>query len=73
MNASSKAVRVVVLVLALAGCSSGAEPTSDGGGIAVHGAGGAATARSIVMPDGTRCVALVGYYKAGISCDWSQP
>ena len=64
-------VSILLAVLLLAGCERQPK-TNDYGGVQVYGAGGAATASSITMPDGTRCVALVGTYKAGLSCDWGQ-
>lgn len=67
----TKKLTIILAAIALCGCE-GKPETNEYGGVQVYGAGGAATASSIVMPDGTRCVALVGYYKAGLSCDWSS-
>jgi len=27
----------------------------------------------IYLEDGTRCAVMMGYYKGGLSCDWSGP
>lgn len=67
----TKKVICISVLLLLAGCE-GPPEQNKYGGVQVYGAGGAATATSITMPDGTRCVALVGYYKAGLSCEWSD-
>ena len=29
--------------------------------------------RMVYLIDGTRCAIFEGYYKGGISCDWSHP
>jgi hypothetical protein len=38
----------------------------------VGGAGGAANIRTFHTEDGTKCVYIVGAYKAGIACDFQN-
>lgn len=70
---------VAIPVLLVVGCAPARKaatecPLNDDGHVVlvrgVDDADGTAVARSIVMPDGTRCVAIIGYMRAGISCDW---
>lgn len=57
---------------ALAGCAEPPSMTSEGG-IRVQDETSSATLYSVVMPDGTRCVALIGYQKGAVDCDFSEP
>lgn len=68
---TAEKVCVLAVLVLLAGCAQKPEPTQEGG-VRISDGGGAATAYSIQMPDGTRCVALVGYYKGAITCDWND-
>lgn len=66
---------LVALALLVAGCSDSGTPRSDGG-VTVSNAGGGAVLYYVRVPDNdgrtVHCVAMVGSYKAGLSCDWDR-
>lgn len=59
---------LIVSLAVLAGCT--ATPSEDAQ--TVGGAGGSASVQEVRLSDGTRCVVVVGAYKAGVDCDWSR-
>ena len=61
----------VLAVLLLCSCAEEPTPTKEGG-VNVSNGLGEATLYSVTMKDGTRCVALIGYHKGGVTCDWSS-
>jgi len=65
-----KTAIAIVSFLMLAGCGDKPPATTEKGNVLISGANGAAILTSVVMPDGTRCVALVGHYKGALSCEW---
>ena len=60
---------LLLLCLLLAGCER-ATVLKDDGWMIVQDGNGSAGVKEIVLPSGTRCVALIGYYKGAITCDF---
>ena len=66
-----RTIIVLVCVALLVGCESRPQPpVTTPHGVTVPDTQGAASVHLIVLSDGTRCAALVGYYRGSISCDW---
>lgn len=53
----------ILVVLSVAACDRTTTQTVSNGG-------GAAGIQLVTLEDGTRCAAMVGYQKGGISCNW---
>jgi hypothetical protein len=62
-------IAAIALIAVLTACGREVSPKSDGW-IYVQDDGGSASIKEITMPSGTRCVVMIGMYKAAMSCDW---
>lgn len=63
---------ILLMILVMVGCEAGVSKLQDTDGTKVEAHSKGATAQSIVMPDGTRCVTLVAGSDVAIHCDWSE-
>ena len=61
---------IAMLVLA-AGCEGNTVKDAGAGWTYISDGMGSAAIREITLPSGTRCAALIGYYKGALTCDWS--
>ena len=59
-----------VLIFALVHDGEAETKLTDTGGIVVSNVEGSAGITEFTLKDGTRCAALIGYYKGALSCDW---
>jgi hypothetical protein len=64
-----KKYAILPLALLLVACAPSERVNSDGRTI-INGYGGGASVHEFKLSDGTRCVAVVGHYKAGLDCDF---
>lgn len=60
---------ILITILFCAGCERQIITLPDGA-VTVSDGNGAATVQLITLTDGTKCAAMVGYYKGAISCNW---
>ena len=64
-----KIIAIIVLVMALMGCSGPA--TVDREGVVSNGEG-SGSITEYKLSDGTRCAVLIGYKKGALDCDWGS-